>query len=64
MMKTKETKMEESVFSLNQLEDAKSDGYRAYQDGQTSSDNPYNNNEEWDLMLAWHEGYSDAAWDD
>jgi hypothetical protein len=28
------------------------------------SDNPYNNNEEWDLHLARQEGFGQAAWDD
>ncbi len=44
--------------------DARDDGYRAYQDGKTVHDNPFNNNDEWDLHLAWNEGWSQAAWDD
>jgi hypothetical protein len=36
--------------------DAREEGYRAYQDGLSSNDNPFNNNEEWDLHLAWKEG--------
>ena len=44
--------------------DAREEGYRAYQDGVSQYDNPYNNNEEWDLHLAWDEGRSQAAWDD
>jgi hypothetical protein len=44
--------------------DAREEGYRAYQDGLMPADNPYNNNEEWDLHLAWDEGWSRAGWDD
>ena len=44
--------------------DAKDDGYRAYQDGLSNHDNPYNNNDQWNLHLAWDEGWSAAAWDD
>jgi hypothetical protein len=44
--------------------DAREEGCRAYQDGLMPSDNPYNNNEEWDLHLAWQEGFGQAAWDD
>ena len=44
--------------------EARDEGYRAYQDGMTSNDNPFNNNEEWELHLAWNEGYYRAAWDD
>ena len=44
--------------------DARDDGYRAYQDGLSSDDNPYNNHDDWDLHLAWNEGWSNAAWDD
>jgi hypothetical protein len=44
--------------------DAREEGYRAYQDGLMPGDNPYNNNEEWDLHLAWQEGWSQAGWDD
>ena len=44
--------------------DARDDGYRAYQNGLTRHDNPYNNNDEWDLHVAWNEGWSQAGWDD
>ena len=44
--------------------DAKDEGYRAYQEGLSRDDNPFNNNEEWSLHLAWEEGRSSAAWDD
>lgn len=44
--------------------DARDEGYRAYQDGLRLADNPYNNNEEWDLHLAWDEGWNNASWDD
>lgn len=46
------------------------EGYRAYVDGLSYDDNPYNNNDEWDpfneweLNRAWCEGYADAGWDD
>lgn len=41
--------------------DARKDGYRAYLDGLKCADNPYNNNDEWDLHLAWEEGWSQAC---
>lgn len=44
--------------------DAHADGYRAYLDDLSTDDNPYNNNDEWHLHLAWNEGWSAAAWDD
>jgi hypothetical protein len=44
--------------------DAREAGYRAYQNGLSRDDNPFNNNEEWELHLAWEEGRSSAAWDD
>jgi hypothetical protein len=44
--------------------EAKDEGYRAYQNHQSRDDNPFNNNDEWDLHLAWNEGHSNAAWDD
>jgi hypothetical protein len=44
--------------------DAREEGYRAYQDGLMPGDNPYNNNDEWDLHLAWQEGFGQAGWDD
>ena len=51
--------MDEDLYYL-----AREDGYRAYQNGLSRDDNPYNNNEEWDLHLAWQEGWSQAGWDD
>jgi hypothetical protein len=39
-------------------------GYSAYQNDIPIGDNPYNNNEEWELHLDWREGWHDAAWDD
>ena len=44
--------------------DARDEGYRAYQDGLSRDDNPFNNNDEWELHLAWQEGWGNAAWDD
>jgi hypothetical protein len=44
--------------------DARDEGYCAYQDGLSHDDNPFNNNDEWELHLAWEEGRSAAAWDD
>lgn len=44
--------------------EAKDEGYRAYQNGKSYDDNPFNNNDEWELHLAWEEGRSSAAWDD
>lgn len=41
--------------------DARKAGYRAYQDGLSRDDNPYN---DWYLQIAWDEGWHDAAWDD
>jgi hypothetical protein len=53
------------IHSLDFTEsDARDEGYRAYQDGLGRDDNPFNNNEEWELHLAWEEGRSSAAWDD
>lgn len=40
------------------------EGYRAYQAGDNTDDNPYDNNDEWEQNRAWLEGYYDAAWDD
>jgi hypothetical protein len=64
MMKRRSREMMDQEFSEMQLSDAKTEGYRAYQNGHSNNDNPYNNNEEWLLLLAWEEGYSAAAWDD
>lgn len=35
---------------------AREEGHRAYLDGLSRDDNPYNN-EDWDLHLAWKEGF-------
>jgi ribosome modulation factor len=56
--------MDELNFSQEQLSEAKDEGYRAYQNGHSSRDNPYNNNEEWPLLSAWIDGYCVAAWGD
>lgn len=40
------------------------EGYRAYVDDVSYDDNPYNNNDEWDLNRSWAAGYTDAGWDD
>jgi len=42
-------------------EDAWEDGYRAYVSGKTRDDNPYNNNDEWDLNQASLDGFTDAG---
>lgn len=44
--------------------DARDEGYRAYWEGLSRDDNPFNNNDEWELHLAWEEGYCNAEWDD
>lgn len=44
--------------------DARDEGYNAYLKGLSRYDNPFNNNDEWELHLAWEEGHSNAAWDD
>lgn len=49
---------------MQRIEDVKDEGYCAYVNGISKSDNPYNNNEEWDYFLAWDEGFMNAAWDD
>lgn len=45
-------------------DEAKGEVYRAYQNGLSRDDNPFNNNDEWYLHLAWEDGRSTAAWDD
>ena len=45
-------------------DDARQDGYHDYLDGLMPGGNPFINNDEWDLHLAWSEGWSQAAWDD
>lgn len=45
-------------------DEAYKEGYKAYQRGLKTEDNPYNNNEEWELHEAWLEGYRDAQFDD
>jgi len=39
-------------------------GREAYLDDKDRKDNPYNNNDEWELAKAWNKGFDDAAWDD
>lgn len=43
--------------------DAKDEGYIAYTKGLSSHDNPFNDNDELELHLAWEEGHSNAAWE-
>ena len=54
----------EEYYLWEQKVDAQNDGYRAYQNGLNRNDNPFNNNDEWDLHLAWLDGYMQAAQDD
>jgi ribosome modulation factor len=49
---------------MTNVDDARQEGYRAYQDGLSRDDNPYNNNDQWELNQAWLEGFMEAAWDD
>lgn len=51
-------------YNEENLANARDDGYQAYIDGLSKSDNPFNNNGEWDLLCAWNQGYDDAGWDD
>ncbi len=46
------------------IDDARREGYRAYQDDLSRDDNPYDNNDQWELNRAWLEGFMEAAWDD
>jgi hypothetical protein len=44
---------------------AYSEGHEAYLIHGNNDANPYSNNDdEWPLNRAWHEGFMDAAWDD
>lgn len=52
------------MWTDEDLRNARVDGYHAYLHGVGPNDNPYNNNEEWELFCAWQEGWSAAAWDD
>ena len=51
-------------FKVLKIKNAYDDGYSAYLNDLRKSDNPFNNNDEWDLLRAWDEGYDAAAWDD
>lgn len=55
---------DDAVLRVMQKNDALDEGYRAYVQGKTRYDNPYNNNDEWYLNEAWTEGFLNAAWDD
>lgn len=46
------------------LQDAIREGYQAYLNRLTINDNPYDNNDEWDLHQAWLAGYYEAGFDD
>lgn len=63
MLENKTKEVELWVDMINQTE-ARAAGYRAYQEGISLNDNPFNNNEDWDFHLAWDEGWNNAAWDD
>ena len=39
-------------------------GRQAYIIHGDRNENPYNNDDEWNLNQAWLEGFMDAAWDD
>lgn len=60
--KGKDTNMDKEYRTIEFY--ARREGYRAYLNGLSQADNPYNNNEEWDLHLAWDEGWNNASWDD
>ena len=51
-------------FKVLKIKNAYDDGYSAYLNDLRKSDNPFNNNDDWDLLRAWDEGYDAAAWDD
>lgn len=40
------------------------EGYKAQQDGCYRNDNPYSEEDQFDLYQGWDEGYSDALWDE
>ena len=49
------------------MTDAEKEAYQrgrsAYINHGDRNNNPYNNNDEWELNRAWLEGFTDAAWD-
>lgn len=50
---------------MDEVEDVRREGYRAYLDGKVASDNPYNDvRSDYKLYEAWKQGYTDAQWDD
>tara|TARA_R110000772_G_scaffold99174_2_gene198829 strand:- start:883 stop:1065 length:183 start_codon:yes stop_codon:yes gene_type:complete len=55
---------ENMAYSENDLAWARQIGAEAYLNGARADDNPYNNNDEWELNRAWVHGYFDAAWND
>lgn len=44
--------------------DAYWEGYRAYQDGASIDDNPYDTDGMYEFWINWKEGFYDAGWDD
>ena len=54
----------EKEYSSEELKYAMDEGYSHYLKNGTNDENPYNNNEEWQLNRAWNDGYYQAAWDD
>lgn len=56
--------MLEKEYSSDALKYAQDEGYACYLSNGNADDNPYNNNDEWQLNRAWLEGYYNAGWDD
>lgn len=54
----------DNKFTREQLLEAHNDGSQAYSDDVSKDDNPFDNNDEWDLNQAWVEGWDCAAWND
>ena len=47
------------------LMEAKREGYKAYHDELGFSDNPYStDDDQFELHMAWNEGFAQAGWDD
>ena len=51
-------------MTMEELKAVRRDGYRAYMDGESYGDNPYDYDADPMAHEAWSEGYNDAAWDD
>ena len=53
-------------FELRELmkREAYEEGYAEYKKDGGRDDNPYNNDDEWDLNQMWMEGFHAAGWDD